>query len=225
MPSNKATGADSDGRLDTPRGSGIIIPTTIKIAGMEMDPMAFGKNGAVYLVCALIGFAVSSLLPPGAWSVFAYLLVTYHLYLGYHVMIAEHETGLSLPVFSTILTHLACLALVVCFALGRGHIPFFGWIRIFVPALAPFERDWLFKARIRNTKKPAPISKGEASQKAAAVANAITATVTVDDYEEWLKYLAQPNRPPRKPGLSVQDEYKQWLLARAKAKLAPTPKP
>jgi hypothetical protein len=37
MPSNKATGADSDGRLDTPRGSGIIIPTTIKIAGMEMD--------------------------------------------------------------------------------------------------------------------------------------------------------------------------------------------
>ncbi len=186
--------------------------------------MAIGKNGAVYLVCALIGFGISTLMPPGLWSVFAYLLITYHLYLGYHVTIAEHETGFSLPVFSTILTHLACLALVVCFALGRHVIPFFGWIRLFVPALAPFERDWLFKARVQNTTKPVPVSKGEAAEKAAAVASAAAASATIDDYQEWLKYLAQPNRPPRKPGTSVQDEYKQWIVARAKARLAPTPK-
>ena len=187
--------------------------------------MAFGKNGAVYLVCALIGFGISALLPQGAWSVFAYLLITYHLYLGYHVMIAEHETGLSMSVFSTIITHLACLAVVVCFALERHHIPFFGWIRLFVPALAPFERDWLFKARITNKDKTLPASKGEVAQKAAAVANAVAAAATVDDYEEWLRYLAQPNRPPRKPGVSVQDEYKQWLLARARSRAATRPKP
>jgi hypothetical protein len=132
-------------------------------------------------------------------------------------MIAEHETGFSLPIGSTIVTHLACLALVVCFALGRGHIPFFGWIRLFVPALAPFEVNWLFKGRIKNAPKKVPVSK----EKAEAVAAAIAATATVDDYQEWLKYLAQPSRPPRKPGMSVQDEYKQWLLARARAKVAP----
>jgi hypothetical protein len=63
-----------------------------------------------------------------------------------------------------------------------------------------------------------------ADEKAAAVADALAATATVDDYQEWLKYLALPNRPPRKPGVSVQDEYKQWLLARARAKVAPNPK-
>jgi len=188
--------------------------------------MAFGKNGAVYLVCALIGYVIAALLPLGAWSIFAYLLITYHLYLGYHVMISEHETGISLPIVSTIASHLACVALVVCFGLGRGHIPFFGIIRYLVPALAPFEAQWLFKANKHKTKeKKLPISKEKAAQKAAAVANAITASVTVDDYEEWLRYLAQPGRPPRKPGVSVQDEYKQWLLARARAKVAPPPKP
>jgi uncharacterized membrane protein YhaH (DUF805 family) len=58
-------------------------------------------------------------------------------------------------------------------------------------------------------------------EKAALVAAAVAATATVDDYEQWLKYLAQPNRPPRKPGMSVQDEYNQWLLARARARVAP----
>ncbi|MGD0940242.1 MAG: hypothetical protein ABR905_11070 [Terracidiphilus sp.] len=182
--------------------------------------MALGKNGAVYLVCALIGLGTAHFLPGGWWSIFAYLLITYHLYLGYHVIISEHETGFSLPVGSTIITHLACVSLVVCFALGRGLIPFFGLIRLFVPALAPFEAQWLFSGKKSNSKnKPVPISKEKAAQKAAAVADAVAATATVDDYEEWLRYLAQPNRPPRKPGVSVQDEYKQWLVARARAKV------
>jgi hypothetical protein len=137
-------------------------------------------------------------------------------------MIAEHETGFSLPIGSTIVTHVACLAVVVCFALGRGHIPFFGWIRLFVPALAPFEVRWLFSGnKNRKTDKPVPVSKQEAEKKAALVASAVAAAATVDDYEEWLKYLAQPKRPPRKPGMTVQDEYKQWLLARARARVAP----
>lgn len=49
-----------------------------------------------------------------------------------------------------------------------------------------------------------------ADEKAAVVA----AAVTVDDYEEWLRYLAQPNRATRKPGLTVKDEYEQWLVER-----------
>ncbi len=64
----------------------------------------------------------------------------------------------------------------------------------------------------------------ESAHKADLVAAAVAAAATVDDYQEWLKYLAQPNRPPRKPGLSVQDEYKQWLVARAKSRVAPRPR-
>ncbi len=185
-----------------------------------------GKNGLVYIICALIGFGIAHLLPPGLWAALAYLLITYHLFLGWLVFSAEHKAGISLPIGTTILTHLACLALVVCFAMGRHIIPFFGLIRYFVPALAPFEVEWLFKASNQNpTNKPVSASKAEAAKKAAAVANAVAAAATVDDYEEWLKYLALPNRPPRKPGLSVQDEYKQWLVSRARSRIAPGPKP
>ena len=73
---------------------------------------------------------------------------------------------------------------------------------------------------IFTKKKTVPVSK----QKTEAAAAAIAASVTVDDYQEWLKYLAQPGRPPRNPGVSVQDEYKQWLLARARSRMAPRPK-
>jgi len=185
--------------------------------------MAFGKNGAVYIVCALIGYGISALLPHGAWSVFAYLLITYHLYLGYHVMIAEHEAGFSLPIFSTIITHLACLTLVICFGLGRHHIPFYDMIRLLVPALAPFESEWLFKGQKhrKEKKKAVPVSK----EKIEAAEAAVAATVTVDEYQEWLKYLATPNRPPRKPGQTVQDEYKQWILARARSRVVPPQRP
>lgn len=82
--------------------------------------------------------------------------------------------------------------------------------------------DWLFKGQNAKEKEKSavPVSKVKSDLVVAAVA----ASVTVDDYEEWLHYLAQPNRPPRKPGMSVQDEYKQWLMARARAKIAPQTK-
>jgi hypothetical protein len=52
-----------------------------------------------------------------------------------------------------------------------------------------------------------------------AVVNAIPVDVaiaeaTAEDNEVWIRYLAQPNRPTRKPGLTVKDEYEQWLVAR-----------
>jgi hypothetical protein len=175
-----------------------------------------------FVVSNLIGFVAGIyFLPNFTLSFFASILISFHLFLAWLVITAKHDTGFSLPIISTISTHLACLVLVVAIGFGR-YIPFFGFIRFCVPAIALFERNWLFKGHKTNTNKPAPISKQKAAEKAATVANAVAATVTVDDYEEWLKYLAQPGRPPRKPGMSVQDEYKQWLLARARAKVAPT---
>lgn len=177
-----------------------------------------------FVVSNLIGFVAGIFfLPNFALSVFASILISFHLFLAWLVITAKHETGFSLPIISTITTHLACLVLVVVIGFAR-HIPFFGFIRYCVPMIAIFERNWLFKGHNKNNASATQVPKGEAAKKAAAVASAVAASATIDDYQEWLKYLALPNRPTRKPGLSVQDEYKQWLIARARAKAAPPPK-
>jgi len=171
------------------------------------------KNGAAFIVSSLIGFVVARYLFEGAWATYAYILISYHLFLTWLVITAEHETGFSLPIFSTIITHLACLAVVIGLTVGRHFIPFFGLIRYFIPAMAPFERDWLFSGNAQKKdvkKKKVP---------AAAALNAIPvhvaiAEATAEDNEAWIRYLAQPNRATRKPGVTVKDEYEQWLVAR-----------
>lgn len=99
-----------------------------------------------YLICSALGLVAGYFFPAGAWSTFVSILVSYHLFLIWLVITTEHKTGFSLPVGPTILTHLACVAVVVTLGLGRHVIPFFGLIRYFIPALAPFECTWLFSA-------------------------------------------------------------------------------
>jgi hypothetical protein len=170
------------------------------------------KNGAAFIVCSVIGFVMARYLFEGAWATYAYILISYHLFLAWLVITAEHETGFSLPIFSTIITHLACLTVVVGLTVGRHYIPFFGLIRYCIPAMAPFERDWLFSgnAQKKDVKKKVPVT---------AAVNAIPVDVaieeaTAEDHEAWIRHLAQPNRATRKPGLSVKEEYEQWLVAR-----------
>ena len=43
-------------------------------------------------------------------------------------------------------------------------------------------------------------------------------TYLASDEKEWLRYLAQPLRTYRKPGISMHDEYKLWHSARARSK-------
>ena len=178
-----------------------------------------GIDIAAYVVSNLIGFVAGLyFLPNLLLSVLASVLISFHLFLAWLVITAKHDTGFSFPIVSTIFTHLCCLVVVIVVGFAR-NIPFFGIIRYSIPAIAIFERNYLFKAQTyRSKSKTVSVSKQEAEKKAATVANAVAAAATVDDYEEWLRYLAQPNRPPRKPGLSVQDEYKQWLVARARAR-------
>ena len=171
----------------------------------------------VFLVCSALGFLAGQCVPAGAWSSFVSILVSYHLFLAWLVISAEHKTGLSLPIGSTILTHLACVSLVVVLGMGRNVIPFFGLIRIFIPALAPFECTWLFSA---NTAKLAEEKKKEipvSAEEKAAIASAI-ATATGDDQEAWLHYLAHRDPRLQKRGLSVKEEYEQWLVARVKSR-------
>jgi hypothetical protein len=45
-------------------------------------------------------------------------------------------------------------------------------------------------------------------------------TYLASDEKEWLNYLRKPIRPFRKPGVTMQDEYQQWLAARARMRAA-----
>jgi hypothetical protein len=170
------------------------------------------KNGAIFIICSVLGFLAGHYLP-GAWSVFVSILVSYHLFLLWLVLTAEHETGFSLPIGSTILTHTACLALVVTMGIGRNIIPFFWLIRYCIPALAPFECNWLFSGEKRKNKK----DELRASQ---PIAINILEEATAEDDQAWLQYLATRNPKYRKPGLTIKDEYEQWLAARIKKRSA-----
>lgn len=162
-----------------------------------------GKDIAAFMVAGVLGYLAGTLVPAGPWAIYTSILVSYHLFLGWLVVTAEHKTGVSLPIASTIVTHLACLALILAFGMARHAVPFFGFFRYGVAALAIFERGWLFSG-ISNQPKPQD-----------APSAAPVAVSTGDDYREWLRYLAQQKPASRKPGTSLKAEYEQWLLARA----------
>jgi hypothetical protein len=167
----------------------------------------------VFLISVFIGYYVASFLPEGAWANYTFILLSYHLFLTWLVIDADHETGISLPIVSTLLTHAACLVLIISFGAESHHIPLFVFVRAGVVMLAIFERDWLFSGNAQKKvikEKKVPV---KAALNAIPVHVAL-AEATAEDHEAWIRYLAQPNRTARKPGLTVKDEYEQWLVAR-----------
>jgi hypothetical protein len=97
-----------------------------------------------FLICSAIGYLIGHYFGTGALATYSSILISYHLYLAYLVVSAEKESGLSLSVGQTIVTHAACVAVIIGLAMGRHSIPFFGIIRLFIPGIAPFEVTWLF---------------------------------------------------------------------------------
>jgi len=195
---------------------------------------------AVFLICSGVGYLLGHYLPD-PWATYVSILVSYHLFLAWLVITAEHDAKFSMPVLQTIVTHGACLALLLGLAIGRRYVPFLGIVRMFVPALAPFECDWLFSGSRnrygapKETISPEPsastavASSSTASSSAAATSEPKAASeapaapkeeYTADDHTAWLLYLAEPRRAFRKPGISVGDEMKLWLAARAQEKVA-----
>lgn len=160
-----------------------------------------GKDIAAFVVAGLLGYLSASFVPAGTWAVLTSILVSYHLFLAWLVITAENKAGVSLPIFSAITTHLACLVLIVPLGLAHRFIPFFGIFRYGIAGLAIFERGWLFTedtVQYKSEEPPAPV------------------TDTAEDYQEWLNYLAKQSPASRKPGSSLKEEYSRWLLARAK---------
>lgn len=165
----------------------------------------------VFLVCAVVGYFVGSLLPDGAWSVYTSILVFYHLFLAWLVIDSGRDRGFSLPLGSTIATHLACLAIVIAYAAAHGVIPLFGLLRYSVAALALFERNWLFS----DGKENAPVEKEMVVPISSEAVSSIE-EASAEDYDAWMQHLAQRNSLTRKPGVTIQQEYEQWMMARAK---------
>ncbi len=170
-----------------------------------------GKDVAAFFCACLVGYFAGSFLPEGAWSVYTSILVAYHAFLFWLVITAEHEAGFSLPITSTILTHLASMVIILPLGMTRHFVPFFGIIQYGIPALAIFERSWLFSGKGACAPKP---------QETPASTHILTAST--DDYQEWLRYLAQQKPGSRKIGSSLKAEYEQWLLTRASRSAEPS---
>ena len=178
-----------------------------------------------YIVSDIIGLIVFFWLMPNiAVAILASIFVSFHLFLAWLVITAEHETGFSLPVVSTIFTHLACLLIVYfCSTLvialsGAGlFLPIYLWIvvrpiryvlAICIPGIAVFERYWLFSGKVTK-KEVLPVT---------TPIKTIIAEATADDHAEWLQFVARQPRPFPRPGTTLQSEYERWMVTRAKSK-------
>ena len=162
-----------------------------------------------FLVSAFLGYMASTFVPQGPWANYTFILVFYHIFLAWLLIDADHRTGVSMPIILAILTHLACLTIIITYGMGQDVIPFYRVLRFGVIALAIFERNWLFSGGKKKQELPveAPI-------------NTVIAEATAEDQEAWLIHLATRSSLSRKPGMSIKDEYIEWLAARAKKRSA-----
>ena len=81
-------------------------------------------NAIVFVICSIVGFVLGRYLPAGAWAAYGSILISYHLFLAWLMLTADRKVGFSLPILSTILTHMACLIVVVGLTVGRHYHSF-----------------------------------------------------------------------------------------------------
>ncbi len=188
---------------------------------LNLEPVDY----AAYMVSDILGLVVFFwLMPNVTLAVIAATLVSFHLFLAWLVITADREIGFSMPIVSTIFTHLACLMIVfLCSTLiialsGAGlFLPFYLLmilrpiryiLAICIPGIAVFERFWLFSGKVTK-KEVLPIS---------APIKVIVAEATADDHAEWLQFVTRQPRPFPRPGTTLQSEYERWMVARTKIK-------
>jgi hypothetical protein len=159
------------------------------------------------VISILIGYVIGHVLLQGAVAAYASILISYHVYLVFLIVMAERKSGLSLQVGPTILTHSAFLALLIGLPYIRAKVPFFGLISLLMPGLAPFEANWLFGGERESV----------ATHPSAAPPVPVE-TATFEDHEAFREHLKQGDRPFRKPGRTVDEEFSFWMADRARKK-------
>ena len=164
------------------------------------------------LAFSLIDFDASQLenLLSSDLAIYAYIIGGYHIVLLFAILFKNKQKGFSLPLGSTLITHLACLALVIGMAIGRQYIPFFSMIKFFIPGIAPFEAAWLFSG---GKKQARSLIGAEPEEEKAPI---VVSDANADEYEEFLKLLYLNKRPYRRPGISLKEEFERWRADRPK---------
>jgi len=167
-----------------------------------------------FLLCSLVGYVIGHYLLTGTAAAFTSSIISYHLYLGILIFLNEKKSGVSMKPMQAIPTHIAFLAIVVGLPFLRAQIPFFSIVSLFIPALAPFEVEWLFS---KGAKEATPVVRKEAQQ---IPLEDLLNAATGQDHAEFLEYMKGNNRAFRKSGRGIREEYGFWLADRASRKAA-----
>jgi hypothetical protein len=188
-------------------------------AWLDLKPM----DVAAFIASSIIGGIAGFMFLPDV-SLFGLVsgLVSYHLFLAWLVFDQEREGLLTLPIVSTVLYHLAFMAVIYAThraigAINSSHLIYLipgkdgvsYALGILIPAIAIFERGWLFSGKGRRVNTPTVVA-----------ADSAVFTATTEDYIEWQRLLASGQRPPTRPGITLKDQYEQWAAARAQARAA-----
>jgi len=175
-------------------------------------------NGRAFLVCSLIGFLVALMVPPGSWAIYVQMLLSYHLYLGWLIISDENTTGFSLPILSTVFTHMCCLAVLISLPALRHSIPFFNYLRFGATFLASYECQWLFRSagnrEISEIVTPA-VAQDALKEPAPAPAMQLVTVGMDDDHEAWLHHLTHRKPGDIRRGLTLKEEHDRFMRARA----------
>ena len=204
-----------------------------------------GPDFAAFAAAVLISYFAGTFAPVGsAASLYITVLLSYHLFLAWLVFFSSNSLGddnrkqaaISLPIGQTLLTHAACLAVILGPVATAVHaLPHYSQaqapmtmadmaaIRLkfrlaealcgLAAGLAIYERRWLFSAEGAQF----PPKPGDAP---VAAPSPVLQAASGDDFAEWQHYLAQRKPGTRKPGTSLKAEYEQWLLARQQTRQA-----
>jgi hypothetical protein len=167
-----------------------------------------GVDIVAFVLMDILGYLAGTMVPPGRWAIYTSILVSYHLFLGWLVFFGERKAAISFSTPVTIITHLACLTLIIPIGLVRHFFSFFGLLRFCIAAFAIFERNWLFSGNV-------------VEHEPERVPEAPVAASTPEDFAEWSRYIAHRKPGSRAYGGSIKAEYEQWLRARHAS--APTP--
>jgi hypothetical protein len=113
---------------------------------MELLILLLQGKDFIALICAAgLGYLAGKFVPPGWPSIFASILVSYHLFLVWLLLTNKEKVVVPLSAVYSIGVHVACVAIVLALVMGRSFIPNFDVVCCCFAGLAFFERGWLFR--------------------------------------------------------------------------------
>lgn len=174
-----------------------------------------GIDLLVFFAACFIGMLAQAYLPDGPLWTGVGALISYHLFLAWLLISSDQGVPLGRDTIATITTHLACSAVVYSVAWSAQAIGNYGiiasvpgvrFLGYIITLLAIHEQRWLLTGQRRIAQSQQP------------EAPSPDLTLTGEDYEEFLSYLAARDPLSLRPGTSVTSEYTQWRLARARSR-------